>query len=174
MSDVRIRHMIPEDLLQVDRHPAQSVQLGIPAIVDHESAAEIAAQGECWSLVDGDRILACVGIAETFPGQQGVAWGVLGTGIGRHHLAITRHAKARVMASPLVRLEAIARCADAEAILAEHPGLSGPALLEAVMRLPTPETVWARLCGFTPAHVLRRFGAADETHILFERIRTDG
>ena len=37
------------------------------------------------------------------------------------------------------------------------------------MKYATPECRWAKLLGFTPAHVLRRFGAASETYMLFER-----
>lgn len=174
MSEARILPMEPADLLAIERHPAQTFQLGLFAAVTLEGAEELAEQGECWTCFVGDRAVACVGIGETFPGVQGVAWGVLGVGVGAAHLTVTRWARERVRQSPLLRLEAIARSADAEAIVAAHPGIDQASLLAAVLATPTPETIWAKLCGFRAAHVLRKFGAASETHVLFERIREDG
>lgn len=92
-------------------------------------------------------MVACLGLRETFPGRQAVAWAILAEGIGAAHLAISRFARRRIAESPLRRIEAIVR-AEVHA-----------------------ECVWARLVGLQAAHVLRCFGAQSETHVLFERIR---
>jgi hypothetical protein len=42
-------------------------------------------------------------------------------------------------------------------------------MVAACMAEPSPECRWACLLGFAPAHVLRNFGAASETYMLFER-----
>lgn len=174
MNDFHVVPLFIEHLLSIHRQPSQHLQLGIDAQLTEEEAEELAGEREAWACLDGDRLIACIGIRETFPGVQGVAWAVLAEGLGRCHLPLTRFARSRIEQSPLRRIEAIARSADAEAIIDQFPGLDGAMLLEAVMALPTPECSWARLCGLTPAHVLRQFGAASETQVLFERIHRNG
>lgn len=145
---VQIRTMIAEDVVSIERQASQRVQLGIERIPSIEEAHALLDEGEAWSAVaDDGRVVACMGIRETFPGRQGVAWAILAGGVGAAHLAITRHARARIAASPLVRIEAIVRLAvDAEC-------------------------QWARLVGLEARTILRKFGAASEDHVLFERIR---
>lgn len=166
----KARPLHAEQLMAFPRQQSQRVQLGLEVQVTAEEAEMLCAQAEAWAIYWGGRHVACIGIAETFPGSQGVAWAALADGIGGAHLALTRFARMRIANSPLKRIEAVARAADAEAILDAFPGLDGAQLLEAVMAMPTPECSWARLVGLRPAHVLRCFGAAAETHLLFERI----
>ncbi len=145
---VVIEAMKPIDMLVIQRQASQLVQLGIERTVSMEEAEAIAeGEGEAWTARHHGRIVACLGLRETFPGRQAVAWAVLAEGLGAAHLAITRFARARIRASKLVRIEAIVR-------------QSVPA-----------EAAWAQLVGISPVHVMRGFGAASETHILCERIR---
>lgn len=147
---VAIAAMKPSDMLVIQRQASQLVQLGIERMVTPEEAEAIAdGDGEAWTARYQGRIVACLGLRETFPGRQAVAWAVLADGIGAAHLAITRFARARVAASPLPRIEAIVR----EAVPAE--------------------AAWAQLVGIRPVHVMRCFGAMSETHILCERILGD-
>ena len=93
------------------------------------------------------RIVACVGLRETFPGRQAVAWAILACDLGAAHLAITRFARRRIIDSPLRRIEAIVR--------AEMPA----------------ECSWAGLVGLSPRCVLPCFGALSEPHVLYDRVR---
>lgn len=148
---ITIRPMAAADVLAIERQASQRVQLGLKCVPTLEEAESLAAGGEAWAAVaSDDRIIGIFGILETFEGRQGVAWAVLSGSVGAAHLAITRHARARIAASPLVRIEAIVRVA-----------------VDAEVR-------WAMLVGLTAACLLRRFGAASEDHLLFERIREDG
>lgn len=139
--------MRPEDAVEIRRQASQRVQMGLSRDMTLAEAAELVDEGAALTAFVGARIVACFGIRETFPGAQGVAWALLAEGLGGAHLAVTRAARRLVMRSPLARIEAIVR-ADVDA-----------------------EVIWARLVGLTAAHVLRKFGAASEDHILFERIR---
>ncbi len=165
-----VRAMLPADLAGLERQPSQADWFGLSAEGQEAEAAELITRGEAWAIISQGRVVACMGIGETFPGTQGVCWALLGIGIGTAHIGMTRFACGRVQNSPLQRIEAVCRANDAEAILADFPGLDAQQLLEAVMVRPTPECAWARLCGLKPAHVLRRFGASAQTHVLFERI----
>jgi hypothetical protein len=167
-----IRPMIAQDAIEIRRQASQRVQLGLAREMTIEEAEALAeGDGEAWTLFAGARIVACVGLRETFPGAQAVAWAILAEGLGAAHLAVTRHARARIAASGLNRIEAICTAAlDAEAVLAETGPLDAGQLLQAVMAVPSPEMRWAAAVGLAPAAVLRRFGAAGETHVLFERI----
>lgn len=153
--NVSIEPMIAAEALAIQRQASQRVQLGIEREMSFEEACGLAdGPGEAWTVrvPDGDswRIVACLGLRETFPGAQAVAWAILAEGLGHAHLAITRFARRRIAESPLPRIEAIVR-ADVAA-----------------------EVAWASLVGLKPAHVLRCFGAKSETHILCERIREAG
>lgn len=147
---IAIRPLVAIDALEIQRQASQRLQLGIERTMSLEEAAELArGPGEAWTVRHRDRVVACIGLRETFPGRQAVAWAILAEGLGAAHLAVTRFARARIAASPLRRIEAIVR--------AETPA----------------ECTWARLVGLQAAHVLRCFGALSETHVLFERIRED-
>lgn len=169
---VTIAPMFAEDALTIQRQASQRVQLGIEREMTIDEAESLCGgPGEAWTVFHGEKIAACVGLRETFPGTQAVAWAILAEGVGSAHLAVTRHARARIAASKLNRIEAIVRAGvDAEALIEELGPLDAEQLLQAVLAVPTPETRWAAAVGLMPAAVLRRFGAAGETHALFERI----
>jgi hypothetical protein len=170
---VVIRPMLAQDAIAIERQPSQRVQLGIDmtGAMTLELAQSMIDGGEAWTAEQSGRIVAIMGLRETFPGVQGVAWAVLAPGIGAAHLAVSRHARRRIADSPLRRIEAVVEAAvDAEAILLTFPGLDPGQLLEAVISVKGPQIAWARSVGLTPAHVLRRFGGRSETHVLFERI----
>lgn len=168
--------MAPEDAMAIDRQPSQRVQLGLDDAMTIEAAEDMVRYGEAWCArraggKDGGRIVACLGLRETFAGRSGVAWAILAKGIGGAHVAVTRFARRRIAASALVRIEAVVKAGvDAEAVLTCFPGIDGHALLEAVLSVPSAETRWAGAVGMTPVAVLRKFGAASATHVLFERI----
>lgn len=144
--------MRADDALTIQRQASQLVQLGLERQMSREEAEALAAD-EAWTASTADgRIVACIGLKETFPGVQAVAWAIFAEGIGGAHLAITRFARARIVARS--RPDGLAR-------------------IEAIVRASVPaECAWARLVGLTPAHLLRKFGAASEDHVLYERIAT--
>lgn len=150
MRGFSVRQMVAADADMIERQASQRTQMGIEGGMTAETAQAFIDQGEAWTASFAGRIIACLGIVETFPGKNGTVWAVLARDIGAAHLPLTRFAKARVAESPLVRVDAIAR-------------------LDV-----TAECAWAKLCGLAPAHVLRKFGAMSEDHVLFERIRETG
>lgn len=169
---VSAARLLPEDLFALEPQASQRMTLGLDTrSMGQEEAELLCAQDEAWAIRSEGRLIAAIGISETFPGAQGVAWAILADGVGKAHLAMTRFAQSRIRGSRLVRIEAIVRGPDAESVLDHFPGLDNGQLLEACLTMATPECVWARLVGLKPAHVLRKFGASGETHILFERIR---
>ena len=168
---VSAAQLTPKDLLAIEPQASQSFTLGIDTRnCPPAHAEELCAQDESWAIRHDGRLIAAFGIYENFPGQSGICWAILSDGIGSAHLAMTRFARSRIIGSPLRRLELFARCADAEAILDQFPGLDTAQIVEAVLAMPTAECVWARLLGMKPAHVLRKFGASGESVMLFERI----
>ncbi len=168
---VSFRPMRAPDAMTIERQPSQRVQLGLNSVMTIEAAADLAEGGEAWTAWRGDSPIACVGLRETFPGVQAVAWAILSRGLGGDYVAITRFTRRRIAASLYRRIEAICIAAiDAEAILLSFPGLDPAQLLEAVLCVKGPQVRWAEALGLVPTHVLRKFGAASETHILCERI----
>lgn len=170
LSALAFRRMRPEDPIAIKRQPSQRRVLGLDAQMSSEEAEHHAAQRVAWTAWHDDRRVACFGISETFAGVQGVAWAILAPRIGALHLPLTRFMRGEIASAGLARIELLAAANDAEAILSRWPDLDPAQLLAAVMVNPTRECAWARLLGLTPAHVLRRFGAASETCVLFERI----
>lgn len=173
---VRFAALQPEDLLSIDRQASQHLWLGLPGDIDWEQAALLAGQpvAFCARRADGS-ILACFGINETFDDVQGVAWALLSDPIGRDHLALTRFIREVVASSGYRRIELLAKARESEhdfAFARSHGlMLDTTMMVNVAMAEPTPECRWAVLLGFTPAHVLRQFGAASETYMLFEHIR---
>lgn len=167
---VTIRKLDAVDLIAIERQPSQRLQLGQVVDVSPEEAAALATQPLAFAVEADGRLICCMGIMETFPGKQGVAWAIFAPGIGRAHVAITRHARWQLAHCGLARVEAIVLGADAEPIVTRWPHLDGAQLLAAVLATPTPECRWAAAIGLQPAAVLRKFGGASETHVLFERI----
>jgi hypothetical protein len=165
--------MEPAHALAIRRQDSQRLQLGIVADFDADDAERIAAApGECWAAVEGDRVVAVFGLIEVFPRRQATAWAVLSSDIGRHHLAITRFCAERIAQSVYRRIEAIVECEDVEPWIGRFPDIDQGELIEALMQsdLRTPGVRWALACGLKPAAVLRCYGQASETHMLFERI----
>lgn len=168
---VSVCKLDPGTLLSLEPQASQSLTCGVDTrSMEIEEAEMLCEQVEAWAVHSDGRLIGAFGINETFPGTQGVCWAILADGIGTAHLAMTRFARSRVVGSRLKRIEAIVRGPDAENVIDQFPGLDNGQLLAAMMATPTPECVWARLCGLRPAHVLRKMGALAETHILFERI----
>lgn len=146
-GSIEIRPMVADDAMAIKRQCSQRIQLGLEAQMTLEIAQDIVDGGEAWTMTRDDLPIACMGLRETFPPVQGVAWAILSDMIGPAHLRMSRFARQRIAQSPLVRIEAIVRtCVPAECI-------------------------WARLVGLEPVALLRKFGAASEDHMLFERVR---
>lgn len=164
----------PWHVAAIERQPSQRMQLGIPIeAIDPAEVEELASQQTTAAFLRDGVPIGVMGVAETFPGTQGVAWAIFAPGLGADHLAMTREARRRLDRSPLVRIEAVVPCASIERFMREIPDATPAEQLRVVTepRFRTPEIRWAMALGFQPAHVLRKFGAAAETHLLLERIR---
>lgn len=152
----------------LDRQDSQATQYGLdPLDMEWAQAEAVAANPGCYAVLRGIEVLACLGVSETFPGKAGVAFAFLGRGIGRDHHALTRFARETVIgASPLARIEAVVRCAEPPA----ETGFGQLPMMTHALQHPTPPVRWALAVGLFPVAVLRKFGAASETHMLLERI----
>jgi hypothetical protein len=167
-AGLTFRPLEAADLFELEPQPSQATWLGNPTnALTLEEAAGLADCTNAWAArVDG-QVLACFGVAEMFAGRQGIGWSLLGVGLGRHHLPLTRFVRDVVIGeSPLARIETFAPCAEAP-----HTTGSQIELVSYALQHPTPEVRWAMAVGFLPLCVLRKFGAASETFMLFERIR---
>lgn len=165
MPDLLFVKMKPDDLFAIDVQDSQTTFLGQCALPDDETAYSLAAQPVAWTALTTDgRVIACFGFNEAFPGQHGTAWALLGKDIGRHHVALTRFVRQVVADCTLDRLDVLARSTD------YGPGIRG---MSAALADPTPEVRWCLMLGFEPAHLLRKFGAAGEAYMMFERIKGD-
>ncbi len=175
---LQIVPMEPIHAAEIERQLAQATTLGLAIEMSEAYGQEIVdAPGESWAAIERkggvERVVALFGLVETFRHVQATAWAVLSAGLGAYHLPITRFCAERIRESEYRRIEAIVECADAEPLLARMPGLD-PGQLVAAMQVPGIATVgvrWAEAVGMTGSAVLRRYGAASETHMLFERIR---
>ena len=175
VSGVNFTRLQPVDLLEIARQPSQDRVLGLDYTWTEAEAQELCAEPVAWTARREGVIVACFGIAETFPGRQGWGWAVLATGIGGAHLAVTRFMRTVIAGCDLARLEVLARAVDLEAVLtaaviAREGPLDSGELVALAMARPTPECRWAALLGLQPGHVLRRYGALGESYMLFERI----
>lgn len=166
---LEFRPLRASDLLQLEPQPSQSHWLGVPVgELSLEEAQAHADSGNAWTVWRDGAPIACLGVLETFPDRQGTAWALLGTKLGRDHLALTRFARDVVIgASPLVRIETFAACCPSPIETADSPRW----LLGNALARPTPEIRWAIRVGFSPVAVLRKFGAASETVMLLEVVR---
>jgi hypothetical protein len=160
-------------MLALQAGRANRVVFGMPVVATREEAQAIASERIAWAARSGAKLLACFGIVEHFAGVHGLAWAILADRLGSAHLPLTRFVAAEIAACGLPRLELLARGPDLEALLAKWPALpaldSGQMVELAAMRA-TPEMRWAKLIGMRPAHVLRFYGGAAETFVLFERL----
>ncbi|WP_226018388.1 hypothetical protein [Novosphingobium sp. FKTRR1] len=145
-------------LLDIEVQPSQRMQLGRPALLTYDEAAATAAAGESWAVIDGQRVVAAYGLVETYPGRQAVAWAFFAENLSKVHLALSRHARARIAASSLRRIEAVA--------LADQSART----LEQALARPTAAMRWAMMVGLQPHCLLREYGGAGETMVFFERI----
>lgn len=163
MRDLHFRRMKPADLFAIDVQESQATFLGQDATPDEETALNLASQPVAWTAWRPalGELVACFGINEAFLGKHGTAWALLGKGIGRDHLALTRFVRKVVTGCTLDRLEVLARAAD------YGPGIRG---MSAAIADPTPEVRWCLALGFEPVHLLRKFGGAGEAFMLFERV----
>lgn len=173
---LRFVRMRPCDLFLIDVQDSQTMFLGQDATPDDETAETLAAQPVAWTAWRADgTVLACFGFSEAFPGRHGTAWALIGNGIGRDHLALTRFVRKVVAGCTLDRLDVLARCEDVEPLMLNGKAWpEGGALLRLALIEPTPQVRWCLMLGFEPAHLLRKFGGAGETYMMFERIRGRG
>lgn len=163
---VEILPFAAQDVVALALQPSQHVTLGIhQAVHSIDDGRELEALGPAWTAfeaapssptagggADRGRVLACYGFGFQWrpagsSGGHALAWAMLAAGLGPAHVAITRFARATLMASPITRIEAIVR-AGVEA-----------------------ERRWAELVGFTRVALLRAWGPLAEDHLLYERVR---
>ncbi|MDQ7246225.1 hypothetical protein [Dongia sedimenti] len=120
----------PRHLHELALQPHQQ-HLGV-ALREHGWAEQVADAGPCWTaLADGEPI-ACAGFQECWAGRA-IAWAILAETAGRHMPALTRAVRRALALHPAERIEAQALVGFA------------------------PAARWARLLGFVPETVLRRF-----------------
>lgn len=176
MGRLQFSFLRAADLFAMEVQPSQSMVLGEAHSWDPAEAEQLAAQPVAWcarstDAADKGRIVACFGIVELFAGQQGFGWAALAPGIGAAHFELTRFVQGQIAASGLPRLELRAVASPwFEADLAAAGGDRADPVAVAFKRA-TPEMRWAVLLGMKPVHVLRQYGAAGETFVLFERIQ---
>lgn len=171
MLDVAFTRLTAEDVLAIQAQPRQRTVFGMDVETTYDDALAMAQAPIAWAArVDG-RLIACFGIVDHFTGLQGLGWTILAEGIGQAHLPLTRFIRAAIDGCGLARLELIARGPDIEPILASRPDLDSGQIVAIASSRPTPEMRWALMLGMQPAHLLRCYGAASETYMLFERLR---
>lgn len=173
MPEVHFTALVPDDVRALAVQPSQRRVLGLEHDPDQFELARLCAGTVALAARRGERLLACFGIVEQFGGVHGVAWAMLAAGLGSAHLAITRRARAELERCGLARVEMLARCEDVEGLLARHPALDPGMIAQLAVSAATPEIRWGRALGFSPAHVLRCYGAAGESVMLMERIRPE-
>lgn len=171
-SGLTFRRLRAEDLLQLTPQASQRVQYGQEVELSYDEAAAYAAGPHAWAAEGPLGAVACMGVAETFPGAAGLAWAIFAEGVELRQMArLTRFAREVVIGqNPLPRIEAVVRCTDVEAAVETGHAVSPAALRAYALETPTPQVRWALAVGLSPVAVLRKFGAANETHLLLERI----
>jgi len=102
------------------------------ALREHGWAEQVAEAGPCWTALADEEPIACAGFQDCWAGRA-IAWAILGETAGHHMRALTRAVRRALDAHPAERIEAQALIGFA------------------------PATRWARLLGFAPEHVLRKF-----------------
>ena len=120
----------PWHLREIALQPHQQ-HLGL-ALREQGWAEQVHQAGPCWTaLVDG-RPIGCGGFQECWEGRA-IAWAILGAEAGRHMMALTRAVRRGLARHPAVRIEA-------QALVGFRPAAR-----------------WARLLGFVPEALLRKF-----------------
>ena len=130
LSRVEIVTYAPWHLMAIALQPHQQ-HLGV-ALREHGWAEQVDQAGPCWTALVDREPIACAGFQECWEGRA-IAWAILGDAAGPHMLALPRAIKAGLARHPAERIEA-------QALLGFDPA-----------------TRWARLLGFAPETVLRRF-----------------
>src|SRR3954462_4348527 len=120
----------PRHLHELALQPHQQ-HLGA-ALREHGWAEQVADAGPCWTALVDARPIACAGFQECWEGRA-IAWAILAETAGRHMPALTRAVRRALASHPAERIEAQALVGFA------------------------PAARWARLLGFVPETVLRRF-----------------
>lgn len=146
--NIAFRPMLASDVVLLELQPSQHYELGIEECeMTIERGRDLAENGIAWTGHVGSRILFCGGFRQIYEGQA-VCWAALTADVGTIAGGkITAFVRDWVARSPYRRLEAIVEADNTRAV------------------------EWATRVGLVPAHVLRRYGANDETHILFERVQ---
>ena len=155
---VRAMRLSPAHLLAIEVQPSQAVQMGVPLALDNELANTMGNAPHGFAVLDGSRVVCCMGIMEPYVGRQGVAWAFFARDLMRAHVVITKTARTMIAGSGLRRIEAVC------------PAPAGAETLSDALAAPTPEMRWARCVGLPPAYLLRAFGAASEPFVLHERM----
>jgi RimJ/RimL family protein N-acetyltransferase len=102
------------------------------ALREHGWAEQVSEAGPCWTAIVDGQPIACAGFQNCWEGRA-IAWAILGETAGRHMAALTRAVRQALSAYPAERIEA-------QALVGFAPALR-----------------WARLLGFAPEGVLRKF-----------------
>jgi RimJ/RimL family protein N-acetyltransferase len=102
------------------------------ALREHGWAEQVSEAGPCWTAIVDGQPIACAGFQDCWEGRA-IAWAILGETAGRHMAALTRAVRRALAAHPAERIEA-------QALVGFAPALR-----------------WARLLGFAPEGVLRKF-----------------
>lgn len=167
-GSVEFRRLEAADLFELEPQASQATWLGNPTSALTLEEAEGHASGpNSWTAWKDGKPLACFGVLDVIEGRQGAGWALLGSGLGRAHVALTRFVRDVVLGeSPLARIDTFCPCA-----LDRHNSGSQLELVSYALQHPTPEVRWALAIGFMPLCVMRRYGAAGETIMQLEIVR---
>jgi hypothetical protein len=127
---VEIEAYAPWHLKAIALQPHQQ-HLGV-ALREHGWAEQVDQAGPCWTALVDQAPIACAGFQECWEGRA-IAWAILGDAAGPHMLALTRAIRHGLARHPAARIEA-------QALVGFDPA-----------------TRWARLLGFVPETVLRKY-----------------
>lgn len=94
---------MPEHLLRMDVQEAQRLNFSVA------DGAEMAGYGYAKSAVDGDKVIACMAIAELAQ-HRAIVFALLSADAGRYMLDFTRFALREFATLPYARLESLVAC----------------------------------------------------------------
>lgn len=98
---MRVEPLTPDHLAGLVLQPSQEAWARQASPADR---AALAVAGPGWSALDGDRVLACLGVLDHGNGV-GLGWGLLACDIGHHMPAVTRAVRRYLAATPFRRIE---------------------------------------------------------------------
>jgi hypothetical protein len=130
MAPMQIVSYAPRHLREIALQPHQQ-HLGA-ALREQGWAEQVSAAGPCWTALADAQPIACAGFQDCWEGRA-IAWAILADQAGRHMPALTRAVRRALASHPAERIEAQALVGFA------------------------PAARWARLLGFVPEAVLRKF-----------------